>query len=452
MANNHFLHQTTTTLPSVAQVKTIVITAASSALTAVWTATLTNSDSSTETVSYTEDGSPTTTEIKDGLVAAWNASVKPHIQQITAASTGAATFTLTADTAGVPLSVALADSSDGTHTETATTANQGVNDVGTAGNWELAAVPANTNDLIWNTGSVAVKYGLNISSITLADVRILPGCSSQFGLFEFGKGYYFRIDPDLFRYEGSASLAMFDIGSANISPYVASTGTASSTVSQHAFYITGSNIATLFVDKGNVGLAVLDADTATVATVDMGYVSTLASDANVTIGSGVTLTTLNQRGGVCVMKCAATTVNVVAGATLSTYGTGAITTLNIAGTGNMYATGTIGTVKQSAGTLRLHGTATTVTNAEGATLYTKGTGTSTTINAYGTCYLNSSGTITTLNCYGTVDLTQDRTARTITTTNLAPGCRLRYGSHITFTNPPFPIATAEGDSTLEFVG
>lgn len=456
MANNYWQHQTTTTLPSVAQVRTFQITADSTSNTAVWTLTLTNDDGMTETVVYTEDGSPTTTEIKDGLVAAWNASTKPHVQQITAASTGASTFTLTADTAGVPFTVALDDSDDGTDTETATTANQGINDANTANNWSLAAVPVAPNDVLFGPGAVALKYGLDQSSAALADFRVERGCSSQFGRFEFGRGFYYKIDPDLFRYEGSSTLALFDIGSAAIAPYIAAGSDASTpSTGYHNVYIKGSAMTTLSIDRGNVGVAVLDADTATAATIEIGYVSTLASDANVMIGSGTTLTALMQRGGVCVMKCAATTATVRAGATLTTYGTGAITTLFAAGTCTMYATGTIGTVQQSAGTTRLYGTATTVTNADGATLYTYGSGTSTTMNLHGTSYLYSSGALTTVNVYGgthileaagtitnlniyggTVYLCPARTARTVTNTTFYGDCTLHDGSWITYSNAP----------------
>jgi hypothetical protein len=377
----------------------MLITADSTGNTAVWTATLTNDDGSTETVTYTEDGSPTVAEIAAGLVAAWNLSLKPHIKNITAAYVSGGTFTLTADTAGVPFSVALSDNDDGTHTETITTANVGNNDANTTANWELDAAPANTNDLIFNAGSVSVKYGLDQSAAAIADFRVMPGCSSQFGRFDNGKGHYLIIDPDLFRYEGSGSLAMFNIGSANIAAYIKATGSPAAT-GYHTVYFKGSNVTTLTVDKGNVGVAALDGDTATVATVQIGYVSTAASDSNVTIGSGVTLTTLNQGAGICELKCAATTVTVGASGTLTTTGSGAITTVNV----------------------------------------------------YGTAYLNSTGTITTLNVYGTADFSQLRTARTVTTTNLYPGATLKWPNGITFTNKPINATTSAGSATLTFVG
>lgn len=392
MANNTWRHPDNT---QVQQVKTIVITADSTDNDEVWTLTLTNDDGSTETVSYTEDGSPTVAEIAQGLASAWNLSLQPHIAKITALYTSGGTFTLTADEAGVPFTVALADTGDGTHAETATTANVGNNDANTAANWELNAAPASTNDLIFNAGSVSLKYGLDQSAAAIADFRVFPGCSSQFGRFDNGKAHYLKLDPDLFRYEGSGSLAMFDIGSANIDCYVSATG--QPTAGRHAVYLKGSNIATAYIVRGNVGIAPLDADSATVATVQVGYVNSQQTDARVTIGN-VTLTTLNQLGGWVELRCAATTVNNGVNSTLETTGSAAITTLT----------------------------------------------------ANGTAVLDSTGTITNLHVYGTVNLARSRAARTVTNCTLYPGGRLIIGPWITLTNKVALASTGFGQGTVEF--
>lgn len=394
MAYNYFRHPS---YSSASQVDTFAITADSTSNTAVWTLTLTISNGDTETVTYTEDGSPTVAEIATGLYSAWNSSTKPHIAQITATNPSSGVVALTADTAGVPFSVALTNSDDGTSSKTSTTANANPSDYGLAQNWSLEAIPTSSDDVVFDTGSVDVLYTLNQSAVSIGSFTVAKGCSSVFGRFDNGKPIYLRIAPTSLRYEGNGSLAMFDIGSANISPVITSYGTPAST-GRYAAYIKGSNIATLTVNKGKVSVASLPNETTTVATLIVGYVSTLASDAEVTVGSGVTLTTLNQAGGTATIGCAATTL----------------------------------------------------TNAAGSTLYTTGTGAVTTVNAYGTAYLSSSGTITTLNAYGTVDLTKDRTARTITTTNLYAGATVKYGSHITFTNKP--AMAGPGSATLTYVG
>lgn len=384
MANNNWVHGTAT---AVAQVQTITITAASSSTTAVWTYTLTDDDGTTAAVTYTEDGSPTTTEIATGLYNALVASTDPKFLKLSFTNPSAGVFTVTARTAGVSFSGALADDDDGTHTTAATTASVGNEDASLDRNWSQNDAPDTGDDLIFEPGSVNVKYGLNQSSIAIADFRVMKGCSSQFGRFDDGVFHYFRIDPDAFDYRGSGQLAMFDIGSANISPYIEAYGSPSAD-GRHTVYIKGSNIATLTVAKGKVGVSVLDADTATVATILCGLLEQQSSDVDLTIGTGTTWTTTTQYGGKLLVKSAGTTLNIYKGGICTTEGSGAITTVNV---------------------------------YEGATFYPK-----------------STGTITTLNLFGTADFTRHVGAKTVTTLNLKKGGTLIKHDAITIGtfNPP----------------
>lgn len=388
MANQNWINPAWTQVP---QVKTFTITATGGG-TAVWTFTFTNDDGSTATAAYTEDGSPSTTEVATGLAAAWNAATHPNMARITATNPSAGVVVLTSDTAGIPFSVALADDGTGTHTESDTTANIGNNDAALARNWSTNTVLTNSNDAIFEPGNVGLLYGLNQSSITLADFKVLRGFNGDFGRFEFGKFHYFRIDPDSFDFRGGGSLCLFDIGSANIPAYIEAYGSPSA-IGRHCVYIKGSNITTLEVAKGNVGVAVLDADTATVATILCGLLDNPQSDVDMTIGSGVTLTTLTQFGGKCTQRCAASgTVTVGTGGTWSSQGSGSIARLDV----------------------------------------------------YGTAYPNSSGTITDLYAYGTVDMSRDRTARTVTNMRPQPGCTVILPPQVTVTNWVFPT-TASGN-------
>lgn len=395
MANANWRHPANT---EVAQVETFTITADSTSNTAVWTFTLTLSDGTTETASYTEDGSPTTTEIATGLYNAWNASTKPNISRITAANPSAGVVTLTSDTAGRPFSVALADDDDGTHTQSTTTANVGNNDVGLAQNWSTDAVLTNTNDLIIEPGSVALKYTLDQSAVALADVKVMKGMTGDIGRFEDGKFFYFRIDPDTFDFRGGGSLSLFDIGSANIPVYVEGYGSAS-VDGRWPFVIKGSNITTATFAKGKCAIAPFDADTATVATVVCGLLENPQSDVDLTVGSGVTMTTLNVAAGKCLLKCAGTTVNIYKGGVLTTEGTGAITTVNV---------------------------------YEGATFYPK-----------------STGTITTLNVWGTVDFTRNLAAKTVTTLNLKKGGKFIKHDAITITTLAGPSSSGGSYDTVQ---
>ncbi len=354
-------------------------TVGSNTNTHTFTLTVTDDDGETGAVTTTADGVLTTTQLAAALVAAWNASTNPLLTKITASNVGAV-VSLTADTAGVPFSVAASGS--GTWSGTGnTTENEGPYDYGTARNWQNDAKPAATENVVVGVGTVDLLYSLNQSSVALGDFRVEKGCKSKIGRFENGLPHYLRIDPDLFRCEYSGQRALFDIGSAAISPYIWADGSPELT-GRYVVGIKGSAISTLEIAKGSVSIAQFLADTATITTLRIGYDTTQASDANVLIGAGTTLTTLDMAGGVCKALCGFTTGNILAGATLTTEGSGTITTLN----------------------------------------------------AYGTVYPNSSGTITTLNAYGTVDFTKDRRARTVSTLVLFPGCTVRYHGNITFTN------------------
>lgn len=379
---------------AVKQVQTIVITGASSLTTATWTWTLTLEDGTTVTETYQEDGSPTVAEIVTGLTDAWNNSTNPYFQKVTAVESGGTTITLTADTAGVPFTASLADNSDGTHTDTATTANVGANDYGLAQNWSTDAVPTTNDDTIVDgdgTSSKSILYGLNQASAAVDTYDVLGNYTGDIGKFENGVPYYLIIDPNSLNYYGRGKLALLNVGSANINVYVESSGVP--TTGRRALYLKGSNLATVEIGRGNVGIAPLVGETATVATLLVNYISNIGGDCDVVVGSGVTLTTLTQSGGKVELNCAATTVTVAAGATLTTQGTGAITTLNLAGT----------------------------------------------------AYLNSTGTITTLNVYdgGVADFTKDRSARTITTVNLYPGGTIVWNSGVTLTTRNLP-----GDNSI----
>lgn len=395
MANNNWIHGTAT---AVAQVQTTTITAASTSTTATWTYTLTDDDGTTAIVTYTEDGSPSVTEIATGLYNALVASTDPKFLKLSFTNPSAGVFTVTARTAGVPFSGALADDDDGTHSTVATTASVSNEDASLDRNWSQNDAPDTGDDLIFEPGSVNVKYGLNQSGAAIADFRVMKGCSSQFGRFDDGLFHYLRIDPDAFSYQGSGQLCLFDIGSTNISPYIEAYGSPSAT-GRHTFYIKGSDIATLTVAKGNVGIAPLDADTATVATILCGLLEQQASDVDLTVGTGTTWTTMTQYGGKSTVRSAGTTLNIYKGGVCITEGTGAITTVNV---------------------------------YEGATFYPK-----------------STGTITTLNLYGTADFTRSVAAKTVTTLNLKKGGTLVKNDALTITTFSPPSASGGSIDTIK---
>ncbi len=189
---------------------------------------------------------------------------------------------------------------------------------------------------------------------------------------------YLQIDPNRFEYNGGGR-DYIDIGSANIACRVYNTGRAA--IGDRALYLKGSNISTLEVRDGFVGVASQHGETATVATVRQ-------TGGETWLGEGASVTTIDVYDGTLIARCAATTVNVYGG-NFASEEEGAITTVNA------------------------HG---------------------------GTAQLNSTGTVTTLNLEGGIaDLGQSNSARTVTTTNINENKGgLIASSAVTFTNRNWP--------------
>ncbi len=99
------------------------------------------------------------------------------------------------------------------------------------------------------------------------------------------------------------------------------------------------------VTRGRLGIATSVAgETATVSKLNVGHRGNVSGDADVRLGAGVAITTINQSGGEIATESNATTVNQSAG-TLTTLGATAITTADIAGTAYLNADGTITTLR-----------------------------------------------------------------------------------------------------------
>ena len=250
-------------------------------------------------------------------------------------------------------------------------------DYATAANWSLGHVPLATEDVIIPAGSPDIASGFTQSGVAIDGFFVEEGYTGTIG----DEANYLSIDPDSLHFSGSG-VAYIDVNAANITVDVYNSAYNAGTHAAGLFLL-GSNIATLNVYKGYVGLAVFEGETSTVGTVNLMYLTSTTGESSLRVGNGVTLTTWNQTGGSGRIQCAATTVTAVAG-DLRIEGSGTVTTLN----------------------------------AEGATVYPE-----------------SNGTITTLNMEkGTTDFTRNRTARTVTTPKIWAGATLMYDPDVvTFT-------------------
>lgn len=293
-------------------------------------------------------GSAVIATILTDLVAAWNAlssSDYPEFAEVTA-SADATTLTLTGNTAGKPFTCTLtpleangaaADfqliAGVGTATTgTAATACTGPNYWSVAANWLESSVPV-TGDDVTVDGGPSIRYGLDQSAVTLASLRVGPNfpSSSEIGLPDQtnpanpAAGYpeyrdrRLKVGATLVAIDTASPRVRLDLAAAATTVTVDATGGPRTSL-ETALDLVGANAANVLrVNGGSVGLGAVAGDASTFAEVE-------AADGSLTVGPGVTLTTLNQSGGAVELRCAATTV-VKTGGTLTRSGTGAVTTL-----------------------------------------------------------------------------------------------------------------------------
>lgn len=385
-----------------------------------WEATdIVNITINTKTVSVTA-GSTTITTIIDTIVTALNASTIAEFTEITW-SRSSSSLVGTCDTAGVPFTATLTSSETGggnadsqdidgvtgaTLTATGSagvdsTACTGPNFWSNADNWTGNAVPVNSDDVYFQNNSVPVLYGLGQSAVTLTSLNIMASYTGTIGLpllNESGSYYEYRstylavsaTTLNIGQGQGGGSGRLkIATGSNACTLNVFSTGSPLESGISALLY-TGthaSNVANIY--SGSVGIAQLAGETSTVPIVRISYLTNIDADSVVVLGAGCTLTTIDKVGGDLTLNAAATTITQTGG-TLTTYGSGAITTVNL----------------RSAG--------------DASPQY---------------FYACSSGTITTLNIAGdetVADFSRDMRAKTVTTTN-------RYG--LSRIRDPFKVVT-----------
>ena len=325
--------------------------------------TITGWDGTSTAISVAAGGT-TVADVTAAMVAAWNASTHPLCTPITATD-NTTNLTLTADTAGEAFSVAATTTEAGggaadaqTFSRAATTASAGPKHWDDANNWDTGALPgagAGENVYIENADA-EILYGLDQSGIsnTLSTLNIAKSFTGKIG-YDGASGFagtYLQIKASAikigYNYTGGSpsgsTQIMINTGSTASTITIEGSGTSANSAKQAVRLLANSASTTIAVLKGSVGVAQQAGETTTIGTLSMSYSLSKDTDANVVVGEGVTLTTVNKNAGICYLGCAATTINHDYG-TLNTFGDGAITTLNIeGGTGNLNSTGTITTL------------------------------------------------------------------------------------------------------------
>lgn len=211
-----------------------------------------------------------------------------------------------------------------------------------------------------------IALGLDQGAVSLAGFIATPGFSKKVGTSLLD----LRIVCTSFEWAGSGQ-GYVDLTTSAISPVVKSTTTPGN---GQGLYLKGSALVTVSVEGGSVGVAARPGETATVTTV-----RALGPNSVVLCGVGASITNGETLQGTLTFRCGATTLR-CHGGTLTTLGTGVVTTVHV------FA---------------------------------------------GTCVLSSSGTITTVNCNGGItDFIQSGVSRTVTTLKQNPGATVAYDPNV----------------------
>jgi hypothetical protein len=275
------------------------------------------------------------------------------------------TVVLTGKTKGKPFTISVSESTAGSGTVSTTTtrAATGPNHFDNVDNWSGGSVPVDSDDIVFDSGNVDCLYQISQSSVSPASITITQGYTGKIGLA--------RINQDDTSYpypeyrsqylalgttadgvnqaltigggDGTGSSRIkIDSGSGQCTAVILNSGTPELTGTPAILWKGTHASNTLSISKGSLGVAFYAGETATVATLNVGYRTNQAGDVTATIGSGTTLTTVNQSGGTLETNSAITTAN-LRGGTWS-HMAGAVTTANLDGGSCRYrATATLTT-------------------------------------------------------------------------------------------------------------
>ncbi len=250
-------------------------------------------------------------------------------------------------------------------------------------NWSSGSAPVNGDTVILENNDVDILWGLNgLSGVTLAALLKKQSYTGKIGLparNEAGFWEYRTQELTL----GITALTIGEGDGPGSTLFRVNTGSVQTTILQYgsgqpedtdypAVLWRGThaaNVARIF--KGSFGAAMFAGDTAVLATLEVGYLTDIESDAEVAIGAGCNLDAVNIAGGDTVADLLTNAVGaiLVTGGTLTLTGAAAVSSLVITKTGYVYynTVGTLGgnTVLADEGTLDFSGDmrAKAVTNA-----------------------------------------------------------------------------------------
>ena len=314
------------------------------------------------TVAISAPGTTSAAGTAAALVAAWNASTHPYCSGITAAVVTTDYVQLTADTSGVPFTVASSVAS-GTGTFaafSATTAPNGPNFADTAINWSDASVPGNGDTVIFRDSSINCCWNLEALTATGLLLHVEQSYTGRIGLpwqafattangetvdstVPEYRPQYLKLDCasiDIGEHfgpgapTGSTRIKIDnDRGSGGSTTTVYNTASSSADTAKPAVRLKyADSAADVYVRYAPGGVGIAADVPGETSTVDDVFLTDASGASRLRIGSGVTMGDYVQQGGVAVLSAAATVPVVrLLGGQLTTEGDYTITTATVEG-------------------------------------------------------------------------------------------------------------------------
>lgn len=233
----------------------------------------------------------------------------PEFTEITA-TVSSSVVTLTANTAGIPFTLSVTESTagDGTATEATATSATGSNFFSNADNWTGATVPVDNDDIVFDSGDVDCLYGL-APAIQPGSFKRLSSYTGKIGLpEENANGYreyrttYLTFDDNsvtcIYTIEGANGRLKLDAGAGQSTFNVNGRGQREDSEVPEIL-IKGTNTSNILnIQRGDVGVAFYAGEDAALATLRVGFIDNRDSDAVVFCGSGMSqLTSIEKDGG-----------------------------------------------------------------------------------------------------------------------------------------------------------
>lgn len=254
----------------------------------VFTATFTD-EKITAAVAFTATAA-TVANVTAGLAAAIAADTREIVRRVTP-SDQTTYLRLTAVTSGRPFTVTPSTTNGGaadtqTLTATVSTASSGPNDMSCPANWSGLTLPTTSDDVIFEGSAADALFGLNaLTGISLGP--IIQTGDIKLGRIEAGQLYYAALKSTSVSITGTSTLVAIDVESASNATITVNNTAAPPSGQDYCVYLKGTDIQTVPVLAGYVGIAAWPGDT---ATLDSSGIVSGSAGAIIGVGSGATVT------------------------------------------------------------------------------------------------------------------------------------------------------------------